>query len=108
MAKRQPLAKPVTVRQVLDSLIRPGDWQALEQRRRLREIWEEVVPEPVQAQARLVDFSRRELWVEVTASPWVQELQYLKPKILDSFAMALGAGVVRDVRFRVGGGKGED
>jgi hypothetical protein len=55
-----------------------------------------------------VDFSRRELWVEVTASPWVQELQYLKPKILDSFAMALGAGVVRDVRFRVGGGKGED
>jgi predicted nucleic acid-binding Zn ribbon protein len=106
MSKRQRLSKPVAVRQVLEGLIRPGEWQSLEQRRRLRAVWEAEVPLSLQAHARLVDFVRRELWVEVSASPWVQELQFLKPRLLESFARALGSGVVRDVRFRVGGGVG--
>ncbi|MBM4285564.1 MAG: DUF721 domain-containing protein [Deltaproteobacteria bacterium] len=107
MSKRQTLKRPVPVREVLAGLIKPGDWQALEQRRRLRAVWEKVVPEPVRSHTRLADFSRRELRVEVSASVWVQELQFLKPKILNAFAEALGKGVVREVRFRLGAGMSE-
>jgi hypothetical protein len=40
--------------------------------------------------------------VEVRASPWVQELQFLKPKIMAALERALGPGVIREVRFAIG------
>lgn len=102
MAKREALPRPVPVKEVLESLLRPGDWQALELRRRIREAWERVLPPFLLAHTRLVEVRRRELWVEVSASPWVQELQFLKPKILQEFDSSLGQGVIREVRFTMG------
>ena len=49
-----------------------------------------------------MDLRRKELWVEVSASPWAQELQFLKPKILAALDRALGPGKVKDLRVRVG------
>jgi hypothetical protein len=105
MAKRKPLDRPVAVRQVLESVIRPGDWHTLELRQQVRAIWEQAVPERFRAQARLVDLKRHELWVEADSSALLQELQFLKPKILAALEKDLGAGCIRDVRFKVGGGK---
>ncbi len=101
MAKRQGLNRPVSVREVLDGLLKPGDWQILEQRRLVREVWERVVPANLKAQAHLVDLKRRELRIAVAASPYVQELQFLKPKLLAELEKALGPGVIREVRFTV-------
>ncbi len=100
MSRRQGVTRPVSVQEILDGLLKPGDWQALEQRRLVREVWERVVPGTLKAQARLVDLKRRELWVAVTASPVVQELQFLKPRLLEELAKVLGTGVIREVRFR--------
>jgi len=104
MAKREPLERPVAVGQVLEDLLTPGDWYALRMRQEVRKVWEQAVPAALRAQTRLVDLKRRELWVEVSASPWVQELQFLKPKILAALDKALGPGVIREVRFRLGAG----
>jgi hypothetical protein len=71
-------------------------------RQRIRRIWEAVVPPGLQSHARLIDLRRKELWVEVSTSPYNQELQFLKPKILDALDRALGPGKVKDVRVRVG------
>ena len=49
-----------------------------------------------------MDLRRKELWVEVSASPWSQELQFLKPKILAAMDRSLGPGKVKDLRVRVG------
>ena len=108
MAKRQYLKRPAPVKDVLQGLLKPGDWQALEQRRLVRRVWEAVLPASLLAHTRLVDLRRRELWVEVSASPWVQELQFLKPRILAELANALGPGVIREVRFRLGEGLGRE
>ncbi len=105
MSKRETLARPVPVKEVLESLLRPGDWQALEQRRRIREVWERVLPPALLSHTRLAAVRRRELWVEVSASPWIQELQFLKPRILQEFDQSLGPGVIREVRFTVGAGE---
>lgn len=107
MAKRQGMDRPVPVKEVLAGFLKPGDWQALEHRRRIREVWDRVLPDSLLAHTRLLDVRRRELWVEVSASPWVQELQFLKPKILQELAKALGPGLVREVRFAVGSGTNE-
>ncbi len=93
------------VRQVLDDLMRPGDWQVLELRQKVRAAWEKAVPATLREQTRLADLKRHELWVEAGSSALVQELQFLKPKILQTMEKSLGAGVIRDVRFKVGGGK---
>ena len=102
MTKRKRLERPVAVGQVLEGLMRPGDWHALEVRQQVRAAWERAVPEAYRAQARLVDLKRHELWVEVTSSAWVQEFQFLKPKILAALEQTLGQGIIREVRYRLG------
>ena len=104
MSKRKS-ERPAAVRQVLEGILKPGDWQVLELRQKVRTAWERVVPAALQAQARLVDLKRHELWVEAGSSALVQELQFLKPRILKALEKALGSGVIREIRFRVGGGQ---
>jgi hypothetical protein len=99
------LERPLAVGQVLEGLIRPGDWHVLELRQRVRAAWERRVPERFREQARLVDLKRHELWVEADSSALVQELQFLRPKILAALEKDLGSGVIREVRFKVGGRK---
>ncbi len=104
MAKRPRLPRPVPVKEVIQGLLSPGERDDLELRQQIRRVWEAVVPPGLADQARLVDLRRRELWVEVSASPWAQELQFLKPKILAALDRALGPGKVKDLRVRVGEG----
>ena len=90
MAKRPHLRRPVPVQEVVRGILSPGDRDGLELRQQIRRVWEAVVPAGLADQARLVDLRRKELWVEVSASPWAQELQFLKPKILAALDRALG------------------
>jgi len=95
----------VAVKQVLEGILKPGDWQVLELRQKVRSAWEKAVPATLREQARLVDLKRQELWVEAGSSALVQELQFLKPKILKVLEKSLGVGVIKEVRFKVGGTK---
>ena len=104
MAKRPRLPRPVPVKEVVTGILAPGDRDDLELRQQIRRVWEAVVPAGLLSQSRLVDLRRRELWVEVSASPFSQELQFLKPKILAALDRALGPGKVKDLRVRVGAG----
>jgi hypothetical protein len=101
MAKRSFLPRPVAVKDVLQDLLNPGDREALELRQRIRRVWEAVVPGAMREHARLVDLKRQELWVEVNDSIWGQELQFLKPRILEELGRTVGSGKVRDLRVRV-------
>jgi hypothetical protein len=101
---RKKLEQPVAVGQVLGDLIRPGDWHSLEVRQKVRAAWEQAVPERLREHCRLVDLKRRVLWVEAASSALVQELQFLRPKIQAALEKALGAGVIQEIRFQVGGG----
>jgi hypothetical protein len=63
------------------------------------------VPSRMLPHTRLLEVRRRELWVEVSAAVWGQELQFLRPGILDELEKTLGPGVIQDLRFRIGSGK---
>jgi hypothetical protein len=104
MAKRPHQPRPVPVKEVIKGILAPGDRDSLELRQQIRRVWEAVVPPGLLRQSRLVDLRRRELWVEVSASPLSQELQFLKPKILAALDRALGPGKVKDLRVRLGEG----
>jgi hypothetical protein len=102
MTKRSPIKRPVAVKAVLEELLKPGDREALELRRRVRQVWEAAVPADLRAQARLADLRRKELWVEVPDHVWAQELQFLKAVILEELDRSLGPGKIKDLRIRVG------
>jgi hypothetical protein len=102
MAKRPSLPRPVAVKDVLQDLLNPGDREALELRQRIRQVWDETAPAALREQARLVDFKRKELWVEVRDHIWGQELQFLRSAILDEMDRVLGPGKVKDLRIKVG------
>jgi hypothetical protein len=70
MAKRPRLPRPVPVKEVVRGILSPGDRDGLELRQQIRRVWEAVVPAELADKARLVDLRRKELWVEVDASPW--------------------------------------
>ena len=105
MAKRQPLPRPVAVREILQGLMKPLDWSNLGQRSQIRQVWEAAVPPEVLPHTRLLEVRRRELWVEVSAAPWGQELKFLAPEILKELQKVLGPGVIQDLRIRVGSGR---
>ncbi|MHB8068591.1 MAG: DciA family protein [Desulfobaccales bacterium] len=104
MAKRQPLARPLPIGDILLGLMKPLDWESLAQRSRIRQVWEAVVPPEILPHTLLLELRRRELWVEVSAAAWGQELQFLGPGILAALERALGPGVIRNLRIRVGQG----
>jgi hypothetical protein len=106
MAKRPRSPRPVPVKEIMQAVLSPGERDALELRQTIRRIWEAVVPAPLLSHTRLVELRRQELWVEVDASSWGQELQFLKPRILEALARTLGPQKVLDLRLRVGGGGG--
>ncbi len=102
MSKRPAMPRPLPVKDVLQGLLTPGDREALAQRQTIRRVWETVVPRALLAQTRLLEVRRKELWVEVAASPLSQELQFLKPRILQALDQSLGPGRITDVRVRLG------
>ncbi len=101
MAKRTR-SKPTAIKDVLSAFLSPAELAAMKQRSLIRQVWEANLPASLRDQTRLVDFRRKELLVVVSASPWVQELQFLKPRLLAALDRVLGPGIVKDLKFRVG------
>ena len=102
MTKRPNLRAPAPIQEILTKILKPGDLRQLELEARLRQIWEESVSPEVRQNTQLVDFSRKTLYVAVASNPWVQELHFLKPRILAAMQRELGEQVIRDIKFRMG------
>lgn len=74
-------------------------WRAVER-------WSQAVGEEISSRARAVRFERGVLYVEVTNSSWVQELSFLKRRIVQQLNREIGRDAVRDIRFSLVGGGG--
>ena len=84
--------------------------QRLEFRERLREhdvwnVWSEVVGELLSSKAEPSRIEDGKLFVRVSNSTWMQELQYLKDDIRKRLNQRLGGHVVRDIFLVLGSAK---
>ena len=64
--------------------------------------WREIVGEPVALQAQPHSIRNRILFVDVSHSTWMQQLQFLKPKLLQQLNGFLGEPMLQDIRFHLG------
>lgn len=68
---------------------------------RIFALWTEVVGEAIAERAHPRFLRQGVLFVEVSSSAWANELNLLKPKLLQKLEAKLGKGVVRDLRYQV-------
>jgi len=64
--------------------------------------WRDIVGEEVAAHARLQSVRDGVAVIEADGPVWASQLRYLETAIVDGAAGAVGPGVVREVRVRVG------
>jgi hypothetical protein len=69
---------------------------------RVWDIWGEVVGPQIAGKTRPEALRNGVLVVSVTSSVWMQELSFMKQKILDRINQRLASGTIREIRFKLG------
>jgi hypothetical protein len=64
--------------------------------------WEEIMGESVAHQTQPRSIRNRILFIDVSHSTWMQQLQFLKPTLLEKINTFLGDPYFQDIRFRLG------
>ncbi|HPC01887.1 MAG TPA: DUF721 domain-containing protein [Syntrophales bacterium] len=70
--------------------------------RRLKEVWDQAVGPQVAAQTFPDRVRGDTLFVRVSSSVWLHQLQFLKDEIREKFNQFWGAGPVQNIRLHVG------
>ena len=64
--------------------------------------WKEIVGESVALHAQPRSIHNRILFINVSHSTWIQQLQFLKPTLIEKINAYLGEALIEDIRFRLG------
>jgi predicted nucleic acid-binding Zn ribbon protein len=100
--QREKVQEPVHIGSVLNNLLRVFHEKANGNLALVWRYWDETVGETIAQNARPAVFKGRLLYVNVTSSPWIHQLQFLKQDIIGKLNVALGHNVVDDIKFKIG------
>ncbi len=64
--------------------------------------WNEIAGTMVAANSQPRSIRNHILFIDVTHSTWMQQLQFLKPTLLEKVNAFLGEPLIQDIRFKVG------
>jgi len=66
---------------------------------RLARLWPDVVGEMIARRTEIIGLKFHTAVVKVSGAMWIQELNLMKPQILERLRTAMGNDTVRDLRF---------
>jgi predicted nucleic acid-binding Zn ribbon protein len=69
---------------------------------RIWDVWNSVVGEAIARQAQPQQMRAMVLWVTVSSSTWMQQLEFMKRQIIERINERVGETVISDIRFRIG------
>lgn len=69
---------------------------------RIWEVWNSVVGEAIARQAQPHQIRAMVLWVTVSSSTWMQQLEFMKRQMVERINERIGEKVITDIRFRIG------
>jgi hypothetical protein len=96
------MAKPKPLRSILEDTLKSLRIDAPMKGYSLWGSWREIVGDAVAANAQPSAVRNRILFVEVSHPAWIQQLQFLKPTLLEKINGFLGESLIQDIRFRIG------
>ena len=94
--------KPAPLATILQQAIQASRIDVDLDTHRLWQQWKDVVGPVIAENTRPEAIKGKLLLVNVSSAPWMQQLQFLKPELIEKLNESLGKGVVGDIRFKIG------
>jgi hypothetical protein len=95
-------SKPKPIRSILETTLKGLEIDFQLKSYSIWGAWEEIVGESVAHQAQPRSIRNRILFMDVSHPAWIQQLQFLKPKLLEKINAFFGEPLLEDIRFRMG------
>jgi hypothetical protein len=96
------MEKPKLIRSILENTIKALEIDVPLKTYSIWGAWKEIVGESVAFQTQPRSIRNRILFVDVSHPTWIQQLQFLKPTLLEKVNAFLGEPLIQDIRFRLG------
>lgn len=94
--------KPERLRSILESAFKSLEIDAPLKSYSIWGAWREIVGEAVALQSQPCWIRNQILFIEVSHPTWMQQLQFLKPTLLEKVNTYIGEPLIHDIRFRLG------
>jgi predicted nucleic acid-binding Zn ribbon protein len=96
------MKKPQPIRSILEKALKGLEIDLPTKTYSIWGAWEEIVGDAVAAQTQPRAIRNRILFIDVSHSTWIQQLQFLKPTLLEKINAFLGETQIKDIRFKLG------
>ena len=96
------MKKPKSIRSILDQTLKSLEIDVPLKTYSILGAWNEIVGESVAHQTQPRSIRNRILFIDVSHPTWMQQLQYLKPTLLEKINTFLGEPLIQDIRFKLG------
>lgn len=93
---------PQRAKKVLDEVLQGLGLARRVEEGKVSQVWEEAVGKKIAAHARPTKMQDGKLSVEVDNTTWVQQLTFLKKRIIDEINKQTGKEIVREITFKIG------
>jgi predicted nucleic acid-binding Zn ribbon protein len=70
------------------------------------DLWPQIAGPKTAEHTRAVEVDGRALVVVVDSPPWIAQLRFLKPQLIKKIDARIGKGLITDLRFVLGQGRG--
>jgi len=96
------MKKPQSIHSILERTLKTLDIDVPLKTYSIVGAWNEIVGDSVAEHSQLRSIRNQILFIDVAHPTWMQQLQFLKPTLLDQVNAFLGEPLIRDIRFKLG------
>jgi hypothetical protein len=96
------MKKPQSIRSILEKTIKTLEIDVPLKTYSIVGAWNEIVGESVAGHSQPRSIRNQILFIDVAHPTWMQQLQFLKPTLLDQVNAFLGEPLIQDIRFKLG------
>ncbi len=96
------MKKPQPIQSILEQTLKGLELDLPLKTSSLWRSWKEIVGDPICLHTKPHAIRNRILFITVSHSTWMQQLQFLKSSLLNKIHRFLGEPLIEDIRFKVG------
>jgi hypothetical protein len=96
------MKKPQSIHSILESTLKTLEIDVPLKTYSIVGAWNEIVGESVAEHSQPRSIRNQILFIDVAHPTWMQQLQFLKPTLLDQVNTFLGGPLIQDIRFKLG------